>query len=33
MNMVEIFCTYVCKWKKMRHVETISGMEEGGKGQ
>jgi hypothetical protein len=31
--MVEIFCTYVCKWK-MRPVETIPGMGgEGDKGQ
>jgi hypothetical protein len=25
VNMVEIFCTRVCKWK-MRPVETIPGM-------
>jgi hypothetical protein len=26
VDMVEIFCTHVCKWK-MRPVETIPGME------
>jgi hypothetical protein len=26
MNMVQILCTHVCKWK-MRPVETIPGME------
>jgi hypothetical protein len=29
VNMVQILCTHVCKWK-MRPVETIPGMGEGG---
>jgi hypothetical protein len=33
MNMVQILCTHVCKWK-MIPVETIPGMgEEGDKGE
>jgi hypothetical protein len=30
VNMVEILCIGVCKWKKMIPVETIPGMERGG---
>jgi hypothetical protein len=29
MNMVKILCTHVCKWKKMRPVETIPGIGKG----
>jgi hypothetical protein len=28
LNMVQILCTHACKWKKMRSVETTSGMGE-----
>jgi hypothetical protein len=28
MNMLEILCIHVCKWKKMRPVKTISEMGE-----
>jgi hypothetical protein len=29
VNMVQILCAHVCKWKKMRPVDTIPGMEGG----